>query len=176
MANAQHSSASVTWYTPAPIIERARRVLGTIMLDPASDAVANEVVCAELYLSEGGLTWAKWPRSATVWLNPPGGKFAGDSLAGEFWRALMRYREAGYLLHALFLAFSLEALQNTQEDDELSCMAFPFCVPKKRIPFIYPGESKRSPTHANAIVYVPGLLNETARFLETFRDVGACKP
>ena len=39
--SAKHSSASQEWYTPAPILERVRAVLGPIDLDPASCEEAN---------------------------------------------------------------------------------------------------------------------------------------
>ena len=43
------SRATDEWYTPAWIINAARRVLGTIDLDPASSAIANQTVQATNY-------------------------------------------------------------------------------------------------------------------------------
>lgn len=58
------------WYTPAHVIEQARQVLGAIDLDPASCAVAQQVVKAAQYYTkdDDGLvqTW-----QGRVWLNPP---------------------------------------------------------------------------------------------------------
>jgi DNA N-6-adenine-methyltransferase (Dam) len=58
------------WYTPAKYIEAAREVMGTIDLDPASCAMANETVRASRYYSreENGL---ERPWYGNVWLNPP---------------------------------------------------------------------------------------------------------
>ena len=50
--NAKHSSASSTWYTPVDIIERARRVLGAIDFDPASDSFGNSRVRADVYATQ----------------------------------------------------------------------------------------------------------------------------
>lgn len=58
------------WYTPDEHIERARRVLGTIDVDPASNDHAQKVVKATTYYTRDtdGLSQT-WP--GKVWLNPP---------------------------------------------------------------------------------------------------------
>lgn len=45
---ALHSMNSNAWFTPAPIVEAARVVLGQIDLDPASCAQSNQVIRATL--------------------------------------------------------------------------------------------------------------------------------
>ena len=57
-------------YTPPEYIEMARRVMGSIDLDPASNEYAQEVVKASVYYSENdnGLD-KEW--IGNVWLNPP---------------------------------------------------------------------------------------------------------
>ena len=173
--NAKHSSASQLWYTPSNLIEAARHVLGSIDFDPASDATANETVKASRYCSERGSAWVHWPLNARIWINPPGGKDAyGGSNQTTFWSALMSYLGNGYLKHAIFLAFSIEALQTTQSC-EWPMMRFPLCIPSKRIRFVSPEGIKNSPTHANAIIYVPGTEDATDRFMDTFSEIGACK-
>jgi 5'(3')-deoxyribonucleotidase len=64
------SSDSVEWYTPPHIITAAREVLGTIDLDPASNAKANKWTKAKRYFTEktDGLT-KNW--HGKVWMNPP---------------------------------------------------------------------------------------------------------
>lgn len=58
------------WYTPPDIIARARKVLGSIDLDPASSKIAQLTVEAEKYYTkeDNGLLF---PWEGKVWCNPP---------------------------------------------------------------------------------------------------------
>lgn len=64
------NSGNDEWYTPAPYIDAARDVLGTIDLDPASSDIANEVVRARRFhtIDDDGLA-RDW--QGHVWMNPP---------------------------------------------------------------------------------------------------------
>lgn len=173
--NVQHSAASVLWYTPDVVLDAVREVLGDIELDPASDAYGNSRVGAARFLTEGdnGLL-APWGKPRSVFLNPPGGKVGNRSQTELFWlRLVAERRNFG---HAVFMAFSAEALQTTQKPGQNSLMEFPFCVPSSRLRFHARGEAKHSPSHSNVVVYVPGRVDVTARFLEVFSAIGACKP
>lgn len=66
------SSASPEWYTPARILDRARVVLGTIDLDPASSAAANEDVQATAFYAQADNGLAQ-PWRGNVYMNPPYG-------------------------------------------------------------------------------------------------------
>lgn len=173
--NIQHSSRNDTWFTPVSIIKMARAVLGQIDLDPASDAIANQDVQATEFITAAQCGLATPWTYGSIWLNPPGGKIGNRSRTGLFWEKLMRHRDSGLLTHAIFMAFSAEALQNTQGKTTLPMMAFPFCVPAKRIQFVFRGVEKTQPSHSNAVVYVPGILDKTEKFLEVFSELGACK-
>lgn len=92
------------WYTPSRYIEAARRVMGSIDLDPASCELANRTVKATRFYSakENGLA-QEW--SGNVWLNPPYGKIHGNtSLMKLFLEKLMRELAAGNVNQAMVLA------------------------------------------------------------------------
>ena len=67
----QHTSSKENdWYTPPEYIESARKVLGTINLDPATSPLAQETVQAEVFYTKdtNGLEHV-W--EGNVWMNPP---------------------------------------------------------------------------------------------------------
>lgn len=170
MPNAQHSSKTPEWGTPATIIAMAREVMGGIDLDPATNLHWNEIVQAPyIYTRETNGLLGPW--GGRVFVNPPGGiTDERRSLAGVFWEKLMQ--ERANISQAIFLAFSLEALATTQRSKH-AIQDFPFCVPAKRLRFVaQDGRGAASPTHHNCVVYVPGSVDNTPKFVEVFRSIG----
>lgn len=172
--NIQHSSRSDEWFTPKWLMEAIQEVIGPIELDPASSKEANIIVNAKRILTreDNGLR-TSWGKATSIFINPPGGKEGKESKTGLFWNKLMQERDNGNFGHAIFLAFSIEALQTTQKYDK-PIAGFPFCVPSKRIRFTLPdGSTPTAPSHSNMIVYVPGTINETDKFEAVFKQLGA---
>ena len=64
-----NNSGNTEWYTPKQYIESARKVMGSIDLDPASSKEAQKIVRAAKYYDSkaDGLT-KKW--KGNIWLNP----------------------------------------------------------------------------------------------------------
>jgi hypothetical protein len=170
--NIQHSSRTDRWFTPPHVLDLARQVLGPIDLDPTSEPAANELVGAKRFITaESDALVTPWDcANESVWLNPPGGKRGNKSLVVLFWERLLSYR--GEFSHAIFMAFSAEALQTTQRC-ALSAGSFPVCIPRKRLRFVSAsGVPGLAPSHSNAIVYVPGRVNRSAEFAAVFSSLG----
>lgn len=143
VANARHSSVSNEHFTPPAIVEAARATMGDIDLDPASCALANEVVQADCIYTDSGLSesYARiLSRGASkVFLNPPGGLLVrstleplpigadgrpsrkGISVQGcvsaqaVWWSKLVHEWTIGNVEQAVFVCFNLEVLRLTQE-------------------------------------------------------------
>lgn len=145
-ASIKHSSETNEQYTPVPIIEMVRRVLGTIDLDPATSELANlRVQANRIFTQEDEMATfeAKW--HGNVFMNPPGG--AEMVLRGTghrsnpvlFWSKLMHAWSVEKTVNAaIVLGFTMEVLQSSQGVVEYPMLRFPFCVPRKRIAFDVP--------------------------------------
>jgi hypothetical protein len=144
--------------------------MGGIDVDPASCAKANEVVKARAFCSKDALDepWDYAGAPAKVFLNPPGGKLdrktfkpiasgPGLSAAAVFWWKLLDEYRAGNVEQAIFVCFSLNVFQNSQDHDYPPPYRFPFVVPSSRLKFWNERTpiGKGQPQHCNAIVYLP---------------------
>lgn len=191
--NAKHSSKSVEHYSPPFIVEAARSVLGRIDLDPASCELANQTVRAErIFTREDDGLARQW--FGRVFLNPPGGKDGNESVQKAWWFKLAHEWAQGRVDAAIFVGFSIEILQTTQNEPKgLLPLNFPFCVPRARIPFDRPvdpeedrpqaplfaptfsGESRGvesgdQPPHANVIVLLPTRGPDASRMHQAFTE------
>jgi hypothetical protein len=175
---ARHSAGNPDWHTPAPIVDAAREVLGTIDLDPCSCADANLVVQAERFFTVGDnglmLPWA-----GRLFVNPPGKQTAA------FWRKLIEEP----IDAAIWIGFSLESLQTLQRSGAPKTpLDWPICIPSRRISFVESAakadarraklraQGKResladSPAHGNYITYIGPSAD---RFVEVFGRFGQC--
>lgn len=162
-----YSSGSNEWYTPLEFIKAARRVLGTIELDPASCELANQVVRAEhIYTQENNGLTHQWI-ARTVWLNPPYGRLGADRQKGqtELWINYLidqytkgNVQEAILLVNAYLYKLWFAPLWQ-----------YPICFPKSRLAFWNAkGEHGRSP-HSSALVYFGDRQED---FVEEFSQFG----
>jgi ParB family chromosome partitioning protein len=149
------------WYTPAEYIEAVRDVLGTIDLDPASSAIANETVKATSFYSvENNGLELQW--HGKVFLNPP---YAQPFIA-QFIEKLVSEFSRHRVTEAV-------ALTNDSSDTEWfhwageSCSAI--CHTRGRISFISPNGVKGSPLQGQAFFY---FGNNVQRFAERFHSIG----
>lgn len=145
MDSAVHSCATSEWYSPPEIVEPYRALVGEIDLDPASCEAANaRTVVARSYYSlatPGGGLAQRW--EGRVWCNPP-------SPPRAWWEravAAIVDREAESIL---FVAYSLEALQQSQGWGGVPMTAFSVCIPRRRIRYLTTVAERRAQLAARA--------------------------
>lgn len=137
---AQHSSVTVEHYTPIPLINTIREVLGgQILLDPASCEFAQRAVQASVFYTAddpggGGLVQ---PWAGPLFVNPPGKSASNPGGAAVWWAKLvLEWEAANRSWSAVFLGFSLELLQTAQSYNVLQPLdSSAYCIPSRRIPF-----------------------------------------
>jgi phage N-6-adenine-methyltransferase len=154
-------TGEMEWFTPARYIEKARHVLGTIDLDPASCAEAQETVKAARFysLADDGLAQA-W--AGTVWLNPP---YAGG-LVAAFAKKMIDSWAGGELQAAIMLT---NAYTETSWFHALVNASRAVCFTRGRIKFESPHGEKCAPTNGQSFFY---FGNELDLFRQHFADVG----
>jgi hypothetical protein len=151
------SEGTTEWYTPPGIIERARAVLGSIDLDPASSAVAQQWIAAERYYT-AGVPHGQW--AGRVWLNPP-----FDDTPAWVDRLEATYN-AGDVTAAVLLVNSAPGYIWWEE----LWRRRPVCMLRERLSFYTAdgtpgGQAKKGTT----IAYYG---RNVERFIEQFRDLG----
>lgn len=152
-----NNSKDDEWYTPEQYIEAARIVMGTIDLDPASNAFANETIQAETYFDEeaNGLE-KEW--FGNIWLNPP----YSTSLVKDFAEKLVssNFNQAIVLVNN-----ATETAWFRQMVDKASAIVFT----TGRIKFRKRDGEKGTPLQGQAFLYFGRKPNV---FLSAFRQFG----
>jgi ParB family chromosome partitioning protein len=174
----QHLSESNEHYTPTEIIDKARLVMGSIDLDPASCLLANSIVKADNFYSKekDGLT-EQW--FGNVFLNPPGGKTNNKSNQALWLKtAVQKYldREINQLF---FVSFNIESMRTCGN----LLNEVMICVPKKRIRYLSEysegvlkegnwskkGKWSNSPPNASGFFY---WGQHRKQFTKVFNEIG----
>lgn len=149
------------WYTPPWLIEKARIVLGTIDLDPATCEAAQAIVKAEQFYTEheNGLIQPWYGR---MWINPP-------YSAPTPWvrRAILEY-QAGHITAALILTNSYTETGWWQDVAAVATVLF-F---RGRLNFWHPEKTTTQNRTGQTMAY---LGTERTRFIETFGALGVIR-
>lgn len=163
------NSGDNEWYTPQEIIERVRKVLGHIDLDPASHEEANGVIQADTFFSaeDDGLSQ---PWAGRIWMNPP---YASE-LIGKFIDKLVEHVNKNDVTEACVL---VNNATETRWFQSLMSVASAVCFPAGRIKFWHP-RKVATPLQGQALVYV-GAHRE--KFATEFMQIGTamlvvCEP
>lgn len=152
------TSGVVEYYTPSEIIEAAREAMGSIELDPASSANANEIVKAQRYFNQeqDGLkqTWY----ASTVWVNWPFGRRLNDLWVNKI---LEQYRISGEQ-QIICICYAC-----TSEKWFRPLLAYPQCYLHGRTNYRLPsGEVLRGVTKGSVVTYLGANIDRFARIFE----------
>lgn len=149
------------WFTPAEHLDRARRVLGAIDLDPASNPQANDKVgAAEYFTKESNGLDVDW--HGRIWLNPPYAQPAIQQFADK----MVAEWSAGRVTAAVMLTHNYT---DTTWFQTLAHAAQALCFTRGRIKFEAPDGSVAAPTQGQAFFY---FGQDVALFVEAFAEVG----
>lgn len=155
------SYESDEWYTPMPIVEMAREVLGEIDLDPASCEFAqSRIRAARFYTKDDDGLAHEW--RGRVWMNPP----YSNPLATKFADKLLAEYNAERVTEAI-------VIQNCMASSgwfQRLASAGTICLPRKRIQFDRrDGRTDHHNNHSQVIFY---LGDRGDRFAEVFAKLG----
>lgn len=159
-----HNSGENEWYTPTKYIEAARRVLGSIDLDPASSDVANVSVRASHYYTaeDDGLT-KEW--NGATWMNPP----YSQPLISQFCIKWMKEYDAGNITSGIVL---VNNATETGWFQTLLSRSSSVCLPKGRVKFIdAAGNPSGAPLQGQAVLYFGENCDTFAREFSGFGKV-----
>lgn len=131
IAHVGQNSGNDEWYTPAIYPDAARRVMGSIDLDPASTAFANTFIRATMFYTKetdglGGV-WC-----GNVWCNPPYA-YKKQNLITSFCDALVSKFKSGEISQACLLINNASETARFQRVFR-ACTAM--CMVQGRIRFI----------------------------------------
>lgn len=154
------SSGKVEYYTPVPIIEAARRTMGSIDLDPASCEVANRTVKADHYytIDDDGLL-CRW--FGNLFVNHP---FSRQHNATWINKLIHEYKSER-THQACCITFA-----STSEAWFRPLFAYPQCYLSPRTNYIgADGKPVRGVTKGSVVTY---LGPNADRFAEEFSKLG----
>lgn len=132
MADARHTQKSPEWGTPPWVCELARDIMGSIDLDPASDAKWNETVKANsIFTKEQNGLSKSW--HGRTFLNPPG---TGRGSFKTWWNKLfLEWGGTSTVSHFFLVGYNMDHLRNPGMG-HFTCI-----VPHKRINYEGAGKS-----------------------------------
>jgi hypothetical protein len=151
----------VEWYTPAEYIEAARKVMGSIDLDPATSDFAQKTVGAATHYTaaDDGLS-QDW--SGTVWMNPPFKMPEVSQFIGKLCGAV----DAGDVPHAVVVTNNNT---DTKWWHQAAERAAAICFTRGRVKWYNAAQPDCSPTNGQTFFY---FGSRAKTFTKVFSDFG----
>ncbi len=154
------ASGDNEWYTPPQFINAAVEVMGGIDLDPASTAIANDIVGAtQFYTKQDDGLSHQW--KGRIWLNPPYAQPAIDHFAHKL---ITEYLHE-HVTEACFLTNNATETGWFQRFTTANAM----CFPKGRIQYWQPNRITATGLQGQVIIY---LGSNTKTFRRIFGQFG----
>lgn len=163
-AHVSNNSGENEWYTPKPLLDAARKTMGSIDLDPASSEIANKTVCAEYFFTKDN-NGLKQEWFGNVWLNPP----YAQPLIDDFSEALVQKFMTGEFGQACVL---VNNATETAWFQRMLDRCSGVCFLKGRVKFLdMVGNSTGAPLQGQAVLYFGEYFGE---FDAAFAGLGRC--
>jgi len=159
------------WHTPVEFIEAARKVMGSIDLDPFSSVQANSRVNAAHFFTQADDAFeTSWARHdiRTVWMNPPYSK----GLAGQAVQRFIEQYDYGAFEQAIVLMNA--GTDTAWYHDMINRAAVVTCLTKGRISFEDAGGKASSGNTKGQVFFYIG--KRVQKFRQIFRQFGAVQP
>ena len=156
-----NNSGENEWYTPPKYTEAAKRVMGGIDLDPASNELANKFVGAEKFYTKEDDGLAN-PWFGRVWLNPP----YAQPLIAQFSEAVVEKFGRGEFEQSIVL---VNNATDTKWLQSMMRVCSAVCFVEGRVKFLDPDGNPGAPLQGQVALY---FGDERERFLEEFAVFG----
>jgi len=162
IVHVSQNSGENEWYTPSPIVESAKSLMGSIDLDPASSEIANKNIKAKKIFTEkdNGLE-QEW--SGNIWMNPPYAQPLINKFSEKLVSELSNIKQACVLVNN---ATETNWLQNMMKECNVICFV------KGRVKFIdIKGNASGAPLQGQVILY---FGENVEGFYNNFKGFGIC--
>lgn len=161
-AHVSRATGENEWYTPKNLIEKARKTMGSIDVDPASSEAANQIIQAKAFydLQSDGLI-QKW--NGNVWMNPP----YSQPLINQFSKTICEKYLDNEIEQACIL---VNNATETEWLQRILNIASAVCFIKGRLRFIdKQGLASGAPLQGQVILYFGKNIES---FHENFQEIG----
>lgn len=161
LAHVGQSTGNNEWYTPPAFLAAARKVMGSIDVDPASSELANKAVGATtFYTTKDDGRRKSW--AGTVWMNPP----YSQPLVSDFCELLVKKYWNKEVTQACVL---INNATETSFYQRLASCCSAVCLIKGRVKFLDEEGNEGAPLQGQTILY---FGENYIRFAQIFAQFG----